>query len=332
MQFESLKVFCDVARHRSFSLAAAANQVTQSAVSQMIAQLEKRMGLQLVDRSTRPLQLTNLGRTYYEGCKAVWDQYNELESSLRSAQARLEGTVHVAAIYSVGLGNMNQYVEAFVAARPEAEVHIEYLHPDRVYEKVLDGSVDLGLVSFPHKSAKLVIMPWRDEPMLVVCHPNHPFARQQSVPIAQLARQKYIHFSKELTIRREVERFLRAHKVSVSVLLEFDNIENIKKAIEIGAGIALLPEPTLRREVASGTLVALPPADADMARPLGIIYRRHHKLTQSAQGFLDLLCHPGAVDQGQKEDRIHTIGTDSTQPDLAPRNGAPHSNKARKKK
>jgi DNA-binding transcriptional LysR family regulator len=329
MQFESLKVFCDVARHRSFSQAAVVNQVTQSAVSQMIAQIEDRIGVQLIDRSTRPLQLTALGKTYFEGCKAIWDQYNELEASLRSAQARVEGVVQVAAIYSVGLGNMNQYVEAFVAARPESIVHIEYLHPDQVYAKLLDGSVDLGLVSFPRKSSKLTIVPWRDEPMRFVCHPKHPFAQQESIPIGQLTRQKYIHFSKDLMIRREVDRFLRARKVSVSVLLEFDNIENIKKAIEIGAGVALLPEPTLGREVASGTLIARPLADAELVRPLGIIYRRHHKLSHAAQGFLDLLClHDQAGHANDAEAGTYAGGTDPRHV----RNGAPSNGRTRKKR
>lgn len=325
MQFESLKVFCDVARNRSFSQAAHVNQVTQSAVSQMVAQLEKRMGVQLIDRSTRPLQLTTLGKEYFEGCKALLEQYNELESSLRSAQARVEGTVQVAAIYSVGLGNMNQYVEAFMSGQPEAEVHIEYLHPDRVYEKVLDGSVDLGLVSFPRKSAKLTIAPWRDEEMVLVCAPRHPFASQSSVRIAQLAGQKYIHFSKDLVIRREVDRFLRAKKVSVSVLLEFDNIENIKKAVEIGAGVALLPAPTLSREVDSRTLVALPLADARLVRPLGIIYRRHHKLTHAAQGFLELLRqHPDEAPPATVAAASSDGAPDHTRPGArgAGRNGA----------
>jgi DNA-binding transcriptional LysR family regulator len=290
MQFESLKVFCDVARNRSFSQAALMNNVTQSAVSQMVAQLEKRMDVQLIDRSTRPLQLTPLGRTYYEGCKSLLEQYTQLEASLKSAQARVEGSVQVAAIYSVGLGNMGQYVEAFVGQAPDAEVHIEYLHPSQVYEKVLEGSVDLGLVSFPRRLSKLSVMPWREEEMLLACPPEHPLTEFSAVPVAQLAETKYVHFSKDLVIRREVDRFFRSKRVVLDVALEFDNIENIKKAIEIGAGVALLPEPTFRKEVATGTLVAVPVAEARMYRPLGIIYRRHQKLSLAAKRFLDLLC------------------------------------------
>lgn len=297
MQFESLKVFCDVARNRSFSQAAAANDVTQSAVSQIISQLEKRVGVQLIDRSTRPLQLTPLGRAYYEGCRQLLEQYSELEASLRSAQARIEGIVQIAAIYSVGLGDMGQYIEAFRQQEPSAEVHIEYLHPKEVYEKVLSGEADLGLVSFPRKSPKLTVVPWREELMVLACAPGHPLAERRSLGVGELEDQAYVHFSKDLMIRREVDRFLHRHGTHVRVVLEFDNIENIKKAVEIAAGVALLPEPTFRQEVSAGTLRAVPLAleeESRLVRPLGIIYRRHHRLCSTARKFLDMLCAQGA--------------------------------------
>lgn len=289
MQFESLRVFCDVARNRSFSQAALVNGVTQSAVSQMIAQLEKRMGVHLIDRSTRPLQLTTLGKAYYEGCKSLLEQYNELEASLRSAQAQVEGSVQIAAIYSVGLGDMSEYVDRFLAEQPEAEVNIEYVHPNQVYEKILDSSSDIGLVSFPRKSSKLTILHWRDEPMVLCCSPRHPFANQKMVSAAELNGIRYIQFSRELVIRRAVDRYFRSKKVSVNIVHEFDNIENIKKAVEYARGVALLPEPTVRSEVNSGALIAIPISDGTFSRPLGIIYRRHHKLSQAADSFLQLL-------------------------------------------
>lgn len=294
MHLGALKVFCDVARQRSFSQAAQANDITQSAVSQIVSQLEKRMRVQLVDRSTRPLQLTPPGQTFYEGCKTLLEQYQELEASIRtprgeSDQGAVAGTVQVAAIYSVGLGDMGQYVQRFTAEQPQAQVHIDYLHPDRVYERVLDGTADLGLVSFPRKSPKLLALPWREEPMLMACAPGHPLARRLAVPVKELAGQKYVHFDRHLTIRRKVDRFLKEHETAVEVVLEFDNIENIKQAVAIGAGVALLPEPTVRREVKARTLVALPLFDANLTRPLGIIQRRRQRLSAAAGRFLDLL-------------------------------------------
>jgi DNA-binding transcriptional LysR family regulator len=292
MQLEWLEVFCDVARHRSFSQAALAKGLTQSAVSQIVLQLEKRLGVQLINRSTRPLQLTLLGRTYYDGCKGLVDRYLELEAGVRQAEVERAATVRVAAIYSVGLRDMSQYVERFQAQQPGARVQIEYLHPDRVYAEVLEGSADFGLVSFPRKSRELTTLPWREEQMVLTCPPSHRLAQNLAVEVGRLAGEQYIGFDKELVIRRKVDRFLRGRDVVVDVVLEFDNIENIKRAIDAGAGVALLPEPTVRREVQAGTLVALPLVGEQLVRPLGIIRRRHHKPTATAQRFIDLLRQP----------------------------------------
>src|SRR5438105_1819522 len=155
MQFEALKVFCDVARQRSFSQAAATNDLTQSAVSQVVAQLEARLGTLLIDRSTRPLQLTEVGKRYFDGCKRLVLQYQELEASIRNTQSEIETIIQVAAIYSVGLGDMGDFIQRFHKRRPKVTVHMEYLHPDRGYERVLAAQADFGLVSFPRQTRDL---------------------------------------------------------------------------------------------------------------------------------------------------------------------------------
>lgn len=294
MQLESLKVFCDVIRHRSFSHAAELHDVTQSAVSQIVSQLEKRMSVKLIDRSTRPLKLTALGLTYYEGCKTLLEQYDALEARLQSAQVEITGTVMVAAIYSVGLSDMGQYVQRFQEELPKTQVHIDYLHPDRVYEQVIDGTADLGLVSYPKKTPHLASVNWRDEEMVLACSPTHPLASRLAVPMKDLNDQPYVHFDKNLIVRRRVDRFLREQHVAVDVVAEFDSIENIKQAVSIGAGIAILPEPTIRREVKARTLVGVPLFGCDFIRPLAIIHRRGNRLSAAAKRFMELLLEPEA--------------------------------------
>jgi len=264
-------------------------------VSRIIQELEERLKGQLIDRSRRPLQLTPLGEAYYAGCKRLLEQYLELEALLLRAPSQLAVTVRVAAIYSVGLGDMGKYVDLLTTRQPNAKVQIEYLHPDRVYEKVLDGSADFGLVSFPRKSRELSALPWRDEEMVLACPPDHPLARLKAVKPAQLEGLNYVAFDKGLVIRREVDRFLRDQGVSVAPTLEFDNIENIKKAVQVSAGIALLPKPTLRAELEAGTLAAVPLAGVRFVRPLGIIQRRHSKLSSSALRFIDILRHQNGL-------------------------------------
>jgi DNA-binding transcriptional LysR family regulator len=294
MQLEALKVFCDIVRLRSFSKAAAANELSQPTVTRLVQQLEERLGGALVDRSRRPLQLTPLGQAYYAGCKRLLDEYAELEATLRRDGADLALTVRVAAIYSVGLWDMGQYTERFAVEYPHARVRMEYLHPKLVYERVLDGTADLGLVSYPTRTRELAVLPWREEEMVVACTPAHRLAAEEEIEPQQLEGEPFVAFDQGLTIRRELDHFLRQHRTAVEIAVEFDNIENIKKGIEAGAGVSLLPEPMLRREVEAGTLRAIRLRGCRLVRPLGIIHRRNQPLGSAAQGFIDLLRAPGA--------------------------------------
>jgi DNA-binding transcriptional LysR family regulator len=294
MQIESFKVFCDVVRHRSFSRAALENDLTQSAVSQIVSQFEKRLNVQLIDRSTRPLRPTALGQEYYEGCRTILGQFGELEARICQGPTELVAQVRVAAIYSVGLGDMHEHEARFSAAHPNFRIQVEYLHPNQVYDEVDKGSSDFGLVSFPRRYRKLAVLPWREEEMVLVCAPTHPLAQLAKVRPAQLDGEKYVGFERGLSIRREVDRFLREHNVAVDVVMEFDNIENIKKAIEIASCVALLPEPSIRKEVQLGSLVGVPLSGSRLVRPLGVIHRKAPRLSQAASSFIDHLLQRGA--------------------------------------
>src|SRR5205085_9948489 len=119
-------------------------------------------------------------------------------------------------------------------------------------------TADLGLVSFPKKTPHLVAVSWREEEMVLACAPNHPLASRLAVPMKDLNDTAYVHFDKNLIVRRRVDKVLREHDVTVNVVAEFDSIENIKQAVLVGAGVAILPEPTIRREVKARTLAAVP--------------------------------------------------------------------------
>ena len=169
-------------------------------------------------------------------------------------------------------------------------MRLEYLHPHRVHESIEQDLADLGLVSYPKSSRTVTAIPWREEPMVLVCAPAHELARRRQLSaIKQLHGQKLIGFDSDLTIRREIDRVLHLHRVEVQVVMEFDNIETIKRAIEIDAGLGLLPEPTVLREVAAGTLVAVPLDTDELVRPLGIIHRRGKQLSTTTWRFIELL-------------------------------------------
>lgn len=289
VQLKGLKVFCDVVRQRSFSRAADDNGISQSGASQLVQQLEEGLGVRLLDRSKRPFVLTPEGQVYYEGCREVVERYFAVEDRVRRLHEEVAGRVRVASIYSVGLHHMNRCLQAFLSQHPKANVRLEYLHPDRVYQAVKEDVADLGLVSYPKSSRTIQAVAWREEPMVLVCAPGHPLAGRRCVGLSELNGMNMIGFDGGLTIRREIDRVLDLHESSVNVVMEFDNIETIKRAIEIDAGASLLPEPTVLREVQSGTLVAVPLDTEELVRPLGIIHRRAKELSTVAQRFIELL-------------------------------------------
>jgi DNA-binding transcriptional LysR family regulator len=203
----------------------------------------------------------------------------------------VEGTVRVAAIYSVGLHDMSRHMQPFMSAHPHARVLLECLHPHKVVEAVLSGEADLGIMSYPPNDRALTIVPLRVEPMVLVCHPGHRFARRRRVMPPDLNGEAFVAFDPALPIRKAIDRALRQHDVRVNVVMEFDNIETIKQAISIASGVSVLPRHTVQKEASIRTLAAVPVGIPDLGRPVGIIHRRQKPLTPTASRFIETLHH-----------------------------------------
>jgi len=289
MHLKSLKVFCDVVGRRSFSRAASENGISQSGASQIVNHLEEHLGVKLIDRTKRPFVLTPEGEVYYDGCRKLVQRYFALEEEVRTLHEEVAGRVSVASIYSVGLSHMNHFVQSFLQSFPKANVRLQYQHPARVYELVESDRVDLGLVSYPKSSRTIKATTWREEPMVLVCSPSHRLATKERVAVEDLHGQEIVAFDPDLEIRHEIDRVLTARGVEVRVAMEFDNTETIKRAIEINAGVSLLPAPTVDREVQAGELVARPLAGVELTRPIGIIQRRGKELGKTASRFRQML-------------------------------------------
>ncbi|HEX4415051.1 MAG TPA: LysR substrate-binding domain-containing protein, partial [Lacipirellulaceae bacterium] len=250
---------------------------------------EEQMGVKLIDRSKRPFVLTAEGKRFHEGARVIVQRYDDLEREVRALHEAAVARLTIASIYSVGLAHMSGCMREFLGAHPKADVRLEYVHPHRVYEEVDQGQADLGLVSYPEESASLAAMPWRTEPMVLVCYPQHTLTKRRTASLGDLSGEAFVAFQSGLKIREEIDRALALHKVHLRIALEFDNIETIKRAIEIGAGISLLPEPTIQREIESGSLVQIRLEGIALERTLGIIHRRDRKLNETAQQFIRLL-------------------------------------------
>lgn len=289
MNIETIRIFCDVVQHQSFSRGAAANDVSQSAATQSVHRMEKHFGVQLVDRNKRPFVLTPEGQACYEGFREVLEMYDAVETRVRSLRKEITGMVRVAAIYSVGLHDMSRCMQDFMRRYPKAKVRLEYLRPNKVFEAVLNSEVDLGVVSYATPSAELAVIPLRSERMVLVCNPKHHLAQRSAITAEHLQDEDFVAFDRDLMIRKEIDRYLRQRSVSIRVVMEFDNIETIKQAIEIGAGVSILPEPTVRRDCETGRLAVVRLIAPQLQRPVGIIHRQRKVFTPTATKFIELL-------------------------------------------
>jgi len=195
----------------------------------------------------------------------------------------------VAAIYSVGLHDVSRHLQAFMSAHPQAKIRLECLHPQKVVEAVINDEADIGIMSYPPALRSLTVIPWRSEKMVLVCHPSHRLAKRRVVMPADLSGEKFIAFDPDLGIRKAIDRSLKHHNVKVNGVMEFDNIETIKQAIAIDAGVSILPRVTVQKEIGIGSLAAVPLGIPDLVCPVGIIYRKQKHLSPTITRFIESL-------------------------------------------
>ena len=292
MQIETFKVFCDLVETASFSRAASLNSITQSAVSQQIRALERHFHVSLIERGKKNFSVTQEGRAFLQASKEILHTFENLGDRIRELQNVVAGELKIATIYSIGLHELPPFLKKFRTLYPEVEVKVDYRRSAQVYTEVLEGNADLGLVAFPAKRTGLVIEDfWRDK-LVLICHPDHPLAERKRVRLRDLAGEKFISFEPDLPTRKVIDRLLREQGVKIEHTMEFDNIETVKRAVEIENGISLVPQTSVADETRNGSLVAIEVESFDMWRPLGVLYRRHRVISPAQQQFVALLKEP----------------------------------------
>jgi len=287
MQLESLKMFCDVVETGSFSRAAQLNHVTQSAVSQQIRALENRYEQKLLSRSARQVTPTPAGERLFRGCKEILARFAEVEQEIREQGTQIAGTTSVSTIYSVGLHELQSIQKALLKTHPKVNMRLSYRRSDQVYDDVILGAAEIGIVAYPQPRAGVDILPFRDDRLAVVSAPGHPFASKAKVSMAALAGVPLIAFDREAPTRKAIDRLFRERGLELNPVMEMDNVETVKRAVEMGLGVAVLPAATVQHEVAAGTLVAKPFAEGNFSRPIGILLRKGKYLDRASQAVLE---------------------------------------------
>jgi DNA-binding transcriptional LysR family regulator len=251
----------------------------------------------LVERAPRTAALpTAAGRVLYTEAKLVLQHFEALERALAQASDAVVGDVRVATVYSVGLHVLPHALKAFLKAYPAVNVRLEYRRTNLVYQACVDGEVDLGIVALPSKRPGLEVVPLRADALVLALPPGHALSRKKSIALSNLQGQRYIAFDRDIPTRKLIDKWLRAAGASVEYAMELDNIETIKRSVEAGLGVSILPKAALQTEVRARTLIARRLSGAPLYRPIGVIRKRSRELSPAAARFIERLTRELGVD------------------------------------
>lgn len=289
MHIENFKIFSDLVESESFSRAAKLNGITQSAVSQQLRSMERHFNVLIVDRSQKQFRLTQEGRRLYDSSKEILHLYERLDCEIQEMRKVISGNIKLATIYSVGLHELPKYLKEFMQEYPSVNVHVEYRRSNHVYDDVLHNAVDLGVVAFPVKNRQLEVIPFKTDRLVVAVSATHPLAEREDVTVRDLEGHDFVGFDKDIPTRKATDEIFREAKVSLEPKMEFDNIETVKRAVEINAGFAILPAMTIAQEVRSGLIREIPFRKKQFSRPIALIHRKGRVLTPAMKKFVQLL-------------------------------------------
>lgn len=290
INISTMKTFCDLVDTGSFSRAAESNYVSQSAVSQQVAKLERDLAVQLISRGGGLITPSEAGRTLYDGAREILRRYEQLLGEVRSASDAVRGVLRVGTIYSVGFYLLDPFVRQFFQQHPEVALHVTYTNWNHISAAIISGEMDLGVVACPDTNRSLETVPLRDEELVVVFPPEHPLAKRKSLLAKDLAGEPFVAFQSNIPTRHHIDKLLKAKRTSVDVTLEFDNIELLKRAIMVGGGVSILPRENVKVEASRGDLAYVRFKEPSFwTRPIGVLRRRGRQPSPAEQKFIGIL-------------------------------------------
>lgn len=291
MQIETFHIFFDLVETASFSRAAEMHGITQSAVSQQIRALECKFKITLIERGKKNFSVTDEGRAMLGAAREILKAYDALGQKIEELKTSVRGTIQIAAVHSIGLHELPPYLKEFKKKYRDVEINLEFLRSAQVYQAVLDGRVDLGLVAFPMERRGIKVESFWKDKLVLICPPSHRLAQRERLRLRDLDGEKFVSFSYDQPTRKAIDQMLAKEGIRIQIAMEFDNIETVKRVVEIESGIAIVPRAAVVEEVRGGNLVAVDIVGADMWRPLGLLTKKKKALTTAQTAFIDLLRH-----------------------------------------
>ena len=289
MHIQNFKTFCDLVETKSFSKAARLNEVTQSAVSQQLKVMESHYDMLIIDRNQKKFRLTPQGTVLYSTFKEILVLYEKLNCEIQEMRNIVSGTIQISTVNSIGLHELPPYLKSFIKDFPSVNARVEYRRANLVYEDVLHGSADIGLVAFPVNHKELTTINFAQDELVVAMNPEHSLANKKTLSISDLRGEEFISFERDIPTRKATDEMLSNAGVDISVVMEFDNVETVKRALEINAGIAILPRHTVLNETERKQLVAIKLDNGIHVRPLAIIHKKNRILTPALRSFVELM-------------------------------------------
>jgi len=288
MDLFQLETFLAVAEERSFSRAAARLHRTQPAVSQAIAKLEAELGEVLLERSSRDGTLTDAGEVLREYALKLLNLRTEAAGALTELRSLHRGKLALAAneytcLYLLPL------LDEFRKKLPQIKIAVQRSLASRITDEVLMHSVEIGVLSFRPEDAQVQsVVVFRDE-LACVVNPKSPLAKAQEVSIRELGALNFVAHNIASPQRQKVIQTFRRHKTPLQMGVELPTIEAIKRFIEMGNGVALVPGLSVKTEVAAGTLVRVKVKELQLERKLRLVYRKQATLSHAAVEFLKVV-------------------------------------------
>ena len=289
MHIQNFKTFCDLVETKSFSKAARLNEVTQSAVSQQLKAMEAHYDMLIIDRNQKKFRLTPQGTALYSTFKEILDLYEKLNCEIQEMRNIVSGTIQISTVNSIGLHELPPYLKSFIKQFPSVNARVEYRRANLVYEDVLHGNADLGLVAFPPPHKDLTIIPFANDELIIVMSPEHRLTKKRSISMNDLSGVEFVAFERDIPTRKATDEILAKAGVEVQVVMEFDNVETVKRAIEINAGIAILPASTVITESERNQLIIYKLEGGIHNRPLAVIQKNNRILTPALRSFVELM-------------------------------------------
>ena len=288
MQLQDLQSFAIVAAERSFSAAARKLHRTQPAISQAIKRLEDELGERLFDRSSRNGVLTEAGTLLLEHAQRLLRLAAEAEAAVRELQQVRKGRVLIGA-NEAAVHSLLPYIQAFTGAHPGVSIDVRRVPSRKVASELMDHSIDFGVLTFLPREPGLQSLPLGADELVMLANPQHPLARRTRVSIEEVGRQVVIAHNDPSPARERVLRMYERRHAPINIQVSLPSLDGIKRAVEMGAGVAVLPRRCALTEIERGDLVAIKVPELSGRRTVRFVFRKAGELTHASAAFLQLV-------------------------------------------